>query len=149
MRAVSIDYGDARIGVAGSDDLGFLAHPLETVAAQPRPDALRRLAEIVRARRAELVVVGLPIRADGTEGPSAEKVRKFADTLRPLLPAGVAVDFQDEFRSTTIAAEQLRSAGKRARHHKPVIDQAAAVVILQEYLDARQPLLPPPFDPEP
>jgi putative Holliday junction resolvase len=137
MIALGVDHGDARIGVAVSDALGMLAHPVETVPAQPQPAALQRLAEIAAQRRAEAVVVGLPIREDGTEGKAAEKVRKFAAALIPLLPRGVRVEFQDEYGSTKSAAEHLRAAGRRTHRHRPVIDQAAAVVILQDWLDAR------------
>lgn len=135
-RLVALDYGEARIGVAGSDDLGILAHPLETVSAQPRDGAMRRIAAIVRERQAAGILVGLPLRADGEEGSAAGKVRAFAAALRTHLPAGCPIHFQDEYRSTVQAAEHLRSAGKRTKTHRPLIDQAAAVVILQDYLDA-------------
>ncbi len=140
MIALGLDHGEARIGVAASDALGMLAHPVETVPAQPPPAALRRLAEIAAQRRVECVVIGLPIREDGTEGAAAEKVRKFAAALAPLLPPGVGVEFQDEYGSTKSAAEQLSAAGRRMHRHRPIIDQAAAVVILQDWLDARAPM---------
>ena len=139
---IALDYGEARIGVAGSDALGLLAHPLETVASHPRPVALRRIAEIFKARRANGIVVGLPFRADGGEGTAAIKVRAFAETLRGYLPAPTPVYFQDEYRSTVQASEHLRSSGKRTKNHRPLIDQAAAVVILQDYLDAHAQPLP-------
>lgn len=139
---IGLDYGDARIGVAGSDALGLLAHPLGTVASQPRPAALRRIVEIFHQRRAGGIILGLPVRADGEEGSAAEKVRRFAESLRPLLPEGTAIAFQDEYRSTVQATEHLRAAGKRTKSHRPLIDQAAAVVILQDYLDAHAAPLP-------
>ncbi len=139
---IGLDYGDARIGVAGSDGLGLLAHPLETVDSQPRPAALRRIVEIFHQRRAAGIIMGLPVRADGEEGSAAEKVRLFAESLRPLLPEGTPIAFQDEYRSTVQATEHLRAAGKRTKSHRPLIDQAAAVVILQDYLDAQAPPLP-------
>ena len=137
MIALGIDYGAARIGVAASDALGMLAHPVETVPAKPVPAALARIADLVRARGAQCLVMGLPVREDGTEGTAAEGVRRFAGQLAAQLPAGFPIEFQDEYRSTVAAAEQLRSAGRRTRQHRPIIDQAAAVVILQEWLDAR------------
>ncbi len=142
---IGLDYGDARIGVAGSDALGLLAHPLETVASQPRPAALRRIVEIFHQRRATGIIMGLPVRADGEEGSAAEKVRRFAESLRPLLPQGTAIAFQDEYRSTVQATEHLRAAGKRTKLHRPLIDQAAAVVILQDFLDAQAAPLPEGF----
>lgn len=141
QRFIALDYGEARIGVAGSDALGLLAHPLETVASYPRTGALERIAAICVAREATAVVLGLPIRADGQEGSAAEKVRAFAETLIPYLPSGIAVFFQDEYGSTKQATEHLRASGKRTRTHRPIIDQAAAVVILQDFLDAAQPFL--------
>jgi putative holliday junction resolvase len=142
LRLIALDFGEARIGVAGSDALGLMAHPLETVASSPRPQALARIGTLCRERKATGVVIGLPIRADGVEGTAAAKVRAFAEALRPHLAPETAIDFQDEYRSTVQASENLRAAGKRTKTHRPLIDQAAAVVILQEYLDARQPLLP-------
>ena len=139
---IGLDYGDARIGVAGSDALGLLAHPLETVDSQPRPTAVRRIVEIFHQRRAAGIILGLPVRADGQEGSAAEKVRRFAESLRPLLPEGTSIAYQDEYRSTVQATEHLRAAGKRTKFHRPLIDQAAAVVILQDYLDAQAPPLP-------
>ena len=142
LALIGLDYGDARIGVAGSDGLGLLAHPLETVASRPRPAALRRIVEIFQQRRAAGIILGLPVRADGEEGSAAEKVRRFAESLRPLLPEGTTIAFQDEYRSTVQATEHLRAAGKRTKSHRPLIDQAAAVVILQDYLDAQAAPLP-------
>jgi len=103
---------------------------------------LRRIAEIFHQRRAAGIILGLPVRADGEEGRAAEKVRQFAESLRPLLPEGTSIVFQDEYRSTVQATEHLRAAGKRTKSHRPLIDQAAAVVILQDYLDTQSPPLP-------
>ncbi len=138
-RLIALDYGEARIGVAGSDDLGLLAHPVETVPAQPREQALLRIAKIFGERKATAVVVGLPIRADGEEGTAAARVRAFAEQLRPRLPPDTPIYFQDEYRSTVDASGHLRAAGKRTKSHRPLIDQVAAVVILQDFLDAHSP----------
>ena len=139
MTAIGIDFGESRIGVAASDALGMLAHPVETVQAQPHAAALERILAIAAQRKAECIVIGLPIRHDGTEGTTAEKVRRFTAALKKLLPAGFPVEFQDEYGSTISAGEQLRAAGWRTHRHRPVLDQAAAVVILQDWLNARQP----------
>lgn len=137
LRLIALDYGEARIGVAGSDALGVLAHPLETVAAKPRRAALARIATIFRERQATALVVGLPIRSDGAEGAAAVKVRAFAESLKSHLPPEVSIFYQDEYRSTVQAAEHLRASGKRTKSHRPLIDQAAAVVILQDFFDAQ------------
>jgi putative Holliday junction resolvase len=135
MKALAIDFGSARIGVAGSDDFGILAHPLETIAATPQKPALQRIGELAAKRKAAMVVVGLPVRMDGSEGPSAVKVKAFATALRPYLADNVVIHFQDEYRSTEEAKSRLRSAGRKEKKQKDVIDQASAVVILQEFLD--------------
>ena len=136
---IGIDCGDARIGVAVSDALGVLARPLTTVPAQPQKAALAELADLARRHCAVCVILGLPIRADGEEGTAAAKARAFAALLLPLLPQGVGIHFQDEFRSTMTAAGYLRAKGQKGRDQRKSIDQTAAAVILQEWLDTRQP----------
>jgi putative Holliday junction resolvase len=142
LRLIALDYGEARIGVAGSDELGLLAHPLETVAAHPREQALLRIARIFAGRKATALVLGLPVRADGEEGTAAAKVRSFAESLRSHLPEHTPIYFQDEYRSTVQASENLRASGKRTKSHRPLIDQAAAVVILQDFLDSHPANMP-------
>jgi putative Holliday junction resolvase len=148
MIAIGIDHGEARIGIAVSDALGLLAHPVETVPAQPPSAALERIVAIALQRKAECLVIGLPVREDGTEGTAAAKVRRFAASLAAKLPAGFAIEYQDEYGSTKSASDQLRAAGRRTHRHRPVIDQAAATVILQDWLDARRPLPLPPEEEE-
>jgi putative Holliday junction resolvase len=82
--------------------------------------------------------MGLPVRMDGTEGTAAEKVRRFAEELARHLGAGVRIEYQDEYGSTLEAAADLRASGRKARRQRPVIDQAAAVVILRDWLEARR-----------
>jgi len=132
MRILGIDHGTVRVGLALSDELGLLAHLLETV---PEPQALRRIPEVVRERGVSAIVLGLPLRLDGTEGSAAERVRVFLGALRTHLPAELPVHLRDESLTTVTAAERLRAAGRKAKNQRPVIDQAAAAVILQEYLD--------------
>ena len=132
MNCLGIDHGEVRVGLAVSDALGCLAHPLETVRTD---EALDHIPQVIRERKIDTVVLGFPLRVDGSEGPAAKRVRAFLDRLRRRLPAEVRIVLQDESLSTRQAAENLRRAGKKTRHHRPVIDQAAAVVILQEYLD--------------
>lgn len=139
FRALGIDYGTVRIGVAVSDDLGMLAHPHETVAGENEDAAVARLAEIVSERKAEVVVLGLPLNMDGSEGPAVKKVRKFSGKLRKLLPDKVTIVEEDERLTTVSASEKLSEAGKSDRDQRDSIDQAAAVEILQGYLDYREP----------
>lgn len=137
LRALGIDHGTVRIGVAVSDEIGFLAHPLETVPGTDPDRALDRIAEIVAARRIEHVIVGLPLHLDGREGEAARRVRAFIAQLRTRLPDPVAIHEVDETLTTSIAYEKLGAAGRKPRRAKPVIDRAAAVEILQSWLDAR------------
>lgn len=129
---LGIDPGDARIGVARSDPSGSLATPVETV---PRGDGdLARLREIVVEHEAIRVYVGLPRSLSGSEGPAAERVRAFAQELAALIDP-VAVHLQDE-RLTTVSAEaMLRDRGRKGQKRRAVVDQAAAVLILQSALD--------------
>lgn len=132
---LGIDPGDARIGVARSDPTGFLATPVETVA---RKDGdLARIAAIVLEEEAMEVVVGLPRSLSGREGPAAVKVREFALTLARRI-APVPVRLCDE-RLTTVSAESmLREQGRKGSKRRAVVDQVAAVVILQHALDTER-----------
>jgi putative holliday junction resolvase len=132
---VAVDVGDARIGVAVCDPDGMLAVPLETV--RRGPGDLARLAEIVAVHEALEVVVGLPTSMSGREGPAAAKVRESAQEIRQHV-APVPVRLVDE-RMTTVTAERvLRDRGKKGRERRAVVDQAAAVVILQHALDSER-----------
>jgi len=138
---LGIDPGDARIGVARSDPSGFLATPVETVR-RGKGD-LRRIARLVTEHEAVEVVVGLPRSLSGGEGPAAVKTRVWADTLAEVL-APVPVRLVDE-RLTTLSAEaMLRDRGLKGRQRRAVVDQAAAVVILQQALDTERATGTPP-----
>lgn len=130
--ALGIDHGDARIGIAATDDFGIMAHPVETID-QSKSDAIFRIAQLVELRKIRTLVVGLPLRMDGSEGSSAAKVRAFAARLSEHLPT-VPLIFVDETLTTSTAANKLREAGKNAKKQKAVIDQAAAVEILNIWM---------------
>ena len=133
-RILGIDLGEARIGVAVSDELGLLAHPVETIPA--RGDAAGRIAEIVKEKNAERVVIGLPRHMNGTVGAGAAEALAFADKLRGRVSCEVVT--WDE-RMTTLAANRaLRESGQTTRNSRGVIDQVAAQMILQGYLDGLQ-----------
>ena len=131
--ALGIDHGDARIGVAATDDFGILAHPVETID-QSKGVAIESIARLVELRHIRTLVVGLPVRLDGSEGSSAAKVRAFAEQLRLRLPE-LPLIFVDETLTTSSAAAKLRAAGRNARQQKAVIDQAAAVEILNLWME--------------
>lgn len=132
---LGIDPGDARIGVATSDPSGFLATPVETVR-RGRGD-VRRIAQLATELEAVEVVVGLPRSLSGAEGPAAAKAREFAQLLARRV-APVPVRLCDE-RLTTVSAESmLREQGRSGAKRRAVVDQAAAVLILQTALDTER-----------
>jgi putative Holliday junction resolvase len=132
---LGIDPGDARIGVARSDPSGFLATPVETVK-RGKGD-LKRIAQILEEEGAVEVVVGLPRSLSGGEGPAAGKAREFAQQLARRV-APVPVRLVDE-RLTTVSAEaMLRDRGRKGSKRRAVVDQAAAVLILQHALDSER-----------
>ncbi|MGI8645157.1 MAG: Holliday junction resolvase RuvX [Nocardioides sp.] len=132
---LGLDPGEARIGVARSDPSGFLATPVETVSRGEGD--LARIAALLAEEEAVEIVVGLPRSLSGGEGPSAARVRVFAAALaRHVDP--VPVRLCDE-RLTTVSAEAvLREQGRKGRKRRAVVDQAAAVLILQHALDTER-----------
>ena len=131
-RILGIDLGRARIGVAVSDELGMLAHPVETIVANV--NAERRIAELVREKDAERVIVGLPRHMNGSVGTGATEALAFAKKLQALLPCEVVT--WDERLTTTAANRALRESGRKTRNSRGVVDQVAAQIILQSYLDS-------------
>ena len=128
---LGIDFGSARIGLAISDELRLLAHPLETIPA--KQDAVARIAEIARERKIDKVVVGIPRQMSGKIGKAANEAMAFSEKLRAALPCQVLA--WDE-RLTTVAANRaLREAGRKTRQTRGYVDQVAAQMILQGYLD--------------
>lgn len=105
---------------------------METID-QSRGDAIERIARLVEIRKIQTLVVGLPIRMDGSEGASAIKVRAFAGRVRERIPT-LPLVFVDETLTTSTAANKLREAGRKAKQQKSVIDQAAAVEILNVWM---------------
>ena len=137
IRAMGVDYGTARIGLAVSDDIGLLAHPLETVPGVDPDRAAARIAELVRERKTEHLVIGLPLHMNGDEGDAVTAVRRFIKRLRPLLPETIVIHEMDERHSTRNAMDKLHAAGRNTKNSRKIIDQAAAIEILQEWLDLR------------
>ena len=134
MNAIlALDFGRARIGAAISDELQLLAHPFETIPANEQ--AVSRVAEIVREKKVDHVVAGIPRQMNGQIGAAATEALQFVENLRAILPCPVVT--WDE-RLTTVAAQRaLRDAGKKTRDTRGYIDQVAAQMILQSYLDRR------------
>jgi len=135
-RHMGLDVGDRRIGVALSDETATLASALTTVTRTGGRKDAGAVADLVRHHEVAAVVVGLPLNMDGSRGPQADKVLGFVEGLRRRL-GPVPVVTRDERLTTVEAEEKLREAGLGWKERKRVVDQAAAVVILQEYLDDR------------
>lgn len=136
MRALGVDPGTRRIGVAVSDRSGTVASPLLVLqCGRSRRDDLAALARLARDEEAEVVVVGLPVNMDGSEGAAAKAARRDAATLATLV--GVPVELHDE-RLTTVTAERtLLAAGLDAVQRRRVVDKVAAAIMLQSWLDRR------------
>ena len=133
MRVIGIDLGQRWIGLAWSDEAGRIAVPLEVVAGTD--GALGRLAVLLAGGDVERIVLGLPRNMDGSMGPKAQESLRFAELLRSRFP--VPVDTWDE-RLTTVEAERyLWAAGVPPRRWKEKVNQVAAQILLQSYLDAR------------
>jgi len=136
-RRLGIDVGKVRIGVACSDPDGILATPVETVRRERSGKHLRRLAELAAELDAVEVIVGLPRTLADRIGPSAQDAIDLADELAQRI-APIPVLLADERLPTVSAQRSLRAAGMRAKEQRSVIDQAAAVAILQGWLDQRR-----------
>jgi putative holliday junction resolvase len=133
MRCLGIDLGSSRIGIAISDELGLLAHPLETVPNDP--SFLSRLRKIVLEKGVSGIVVGVPRNMDGSYGPAAEKAKLFLSELKSEFPDLRLIAWDE--RLTTVEAQRLlHAAGRDVKKSRPVIDQVAAQVLLQSYLDS-------------
>lgn len=130
---LGIDVGTVRVGVARSDPDGLLAVPLETLA---RPDALSGIVEWVAEIAPLEVIVGLPIGLSGSDTASTEDARAFATELAELVD--VPVRLVDERLSTVQAQSELRAAGRSQKNQRGVVDQAAAVILLQHALDSER-----------
>ncbi len=133
---MAIDYGAARIGVAATDPVGIMAHPVETIQMS-EGDPIERIVQLVAERQVRQLVLGLPLLFDGSEGESAIKIRKFGDEIVKRLP-DVPLHYCDETLTTVAASDKLYEAGikgkKGAKKHKALIDQASAVEILNNWL---------------
>jgi putative holliday junction resolvase len=137
MRTLGIDFGEARIGLALSDESGTIAMPLETLETKDKGEQIRWVADRVTDREVKRVVVGLPLEMDGTAGPMAEMVEKFCTKLEATV--GLEIVRWDE-RMTSLAAERaVREMGGRKgkkKKKKGHLDTIAACLLLQAFLDS-------------
>jgi len=133
MRLLGIDHGDSRIGLSISDELASFAHPYRTLQRDKR--VFHEISQIVERERITGIVIGLPKNMDGTLGQSAAKAKAFGGELALVIPA-INILFWDERLTTLEAQRALHAAGKNAKQSKKMIDQVAAQILLQSYLDS-------------
>ncbi len=130
---LGLDLGDTRIGVALSDELGVTAHPLCTLTRKNRKVDLVAISDLVSIHKVERVIIGLPISLDGSIGPQAQKVQKFAQRLGKVIK--IPIELWDERFTTAEAEAVLQELNKNSKQQKDIIDQVAAMIILNEYLE--------------
>ena len=134
MRILALDHGTKRVGVAVSDELKMIAQPLEFIPAEPFAAFLDRLKEIIREKEVELIVIGLPRNMNGSYGPAALKVREFIAVLKDKI--AVSIQTLDERLTSAQAQRFLIQGGVRRAERKVKVDQTAAAILLQSYLDS-------------
>jgi putative pre-16S rRNA nuclease len=134
VRTLGVDLGERRIGLALSDEDGIVASPLATVERTGDRAAVREIARVVREREVDEVVLGLPLRLDGTEGPAAAAAQAFAERLRAEIDR--PVHLWDERMTTVLAERAMIEGGARRGERKEKIDRVAAALLLQSFLDA-------------
>lgn len=133
MRAVALDIGERRVGIARTDESGVLAVPVQVYRRRGLPEDVHLLSQYLREDGAEILVVGLPLNMDGTEGIWAQKVREFAQMVAQA--AGIPLVFVDERWTTKEVGRALREVGEKPTRKKGKLDILSAVLILQAWLE--------------
>lgn len=136
MRLIGLDVGEARIGVAASDQTGTLASARTVLQRRPEEAALRALRQIIEEEEAQAVIVGLPRSLSGELHSQAALVQAFAERLRSQI--SIPIYFWDERLSTVAAEREMRAAGTKRDRRRTMVDAVAAAIILQNYLDAHR-----------
>ena len=135
---LALDVGDRRVGIAVSDETGLLATPLDVLHRRSKADDFARITRLAREQGAAGLVVGHPLNADGSAGPQAQRVERYAAALVDALRAeglDLPMTLWDEYGSTQRAQEAMIATGRKASDRRARIDAVAAAVILQDYLD--------------
>jgi putative Holliday junction resolvase len=135
MRILALDHGTRRIGVAVSDELKMIATPLEYIPADPMDKVVERLAQLIREKEVELILIGMPRNMDGTFGPAADKVNAFIALLQPHITTPIKK--WDERLTSVMANRALLEGNVRRQDRKQKVDKMAAAILLQSYLDAQ------------
>ena len=134
-RALAVDYGGRRTGLAVSDAVGITALPLDSINSTDLQETVDGVVRVAIEKEATVVLLGMPYMPDGREGEQAARVRLFASELKKGLPKGTKIIFKDERYTTKAASSLWRQAGIRGKQAKPFLDSTAAVVLLREYLE--------------
>lgn len=137
MKALGIDFGSQRVGVSISDPEGRFALPLDTLSRQSDRQVIALIAQIAERESIELLVLGEPLRLDGSPGTASQRVRRFATQLAKT--TGLPIRLIDESLTSVEATQRLREAGVNPRKHPERVDALAAQILLQEALDNPQP----------
>ena len=135
MRSLGIDFGDARIGLAISDPIGFFASGLETYNRKNLQADLQHIINLIKEKDVKTLVVGLPINMDGSQGIRVEKTKEFCEEIKKLV--NIEIVYIDERLTTVQAEKMLIEQDVRREDRKKVIDKVAATIILQSYLDKK------------
>ncbi len=136
MVILSVDFGRARTGIAICDPGEMLASPVTVISEKYVPHLVQKVAALAAEKKAEMIVVGLPVNMDGSEGESAQNARRFAESLREA--CGIPVDMLDERCTTMEAHVFLNATNTRGKKRKAVVDAVSAVIILENYLAKRK-----------
>ena len=136
MVILSVDFGRARTGIAICDPNEMLASPVTVINEKYVPNLVQKVSALASERKAELIVVGLPVNMDGSEGESAQNARRFAGALEEA--CGIPVDMLDERCTTMEAHVFLNATNTRGKKRKEVVDAVSAVIILENYLARRR-----------
>lgn len=136
MKIMAVDYGDARTGLAVCDRTEFLASPIGTIEEKRFDVLIQKVAHMAGEYDVSEIVVGLPLNMNGSFGPRAEKCKQFADALNEIVDC--PVNMWDERSTTVSAVNYLNETNTRGKKRKEVIDQVAATIILESYLDFRK-----------
>src|SRR5262245_46237620 len=134
MRILALDHGTRRIGVAVSDELKLIAQPVEYIPAEPFQGFVTRLQTLLQEKEVGLILIGMPRNMDGTYGPAATKVQEFITALKAVVT--VPIKTWDERLTSAQANRVLISGNVRRGQRKEKVDQTAAAILLQGYLDA-------------
>lgn len=137
MKAMGIDFGLARIGIALSDETKFLANPYLTYKRKDKKQDLLFFSNLIKEKCVDEVICGLPYNMQGEEQAIAQKTREFIDELKPLVADNINFQFVDERLSSSMAEEMLKETEKDWKKRKEKLDSVAASIILQDYLDIR------------